>query len=450
MRLAGALETTAFVVPSEFEGFRQHIDPIWIEEALVATGFASIRRRRLPADQVVWLVVGMALMRNESIARVATMLNLAMPSGEVAKDVAPSALTQARQRLGDEPLEYLFGLTGRTWAHRSAGEHRWRGLALYGLDGTTIRVPDTEENWNAFGGQVGNGTRAGSAYPTVRAVALMALRSHLLAALRFGPYSTGEVTLASDLWDHVPENSLVIMDRNFTAARDLHRIATGAANRHWLIRLKKNVKLRRIERLGPNDELVELEVSGPVKRRSPGLPDAIRMRAIRYRRRGFKESWLITSLLDHKKHPAEELVALYHERWELELGYDEIKTHQLAREETIRSRTPTGVRQEIWGVALAYNLVRVEMERAANEADVEPNRISFVNALSMIRNAWIVWSTPPLAVGRIPEHLLDLRRHLGLLVLPKRRPERRYARAVKIKMSNYEKKWVLRPRPKPN
>lgn len=445
MRLAGALETTAFVVPSEFEGFRKHIDPVWIEEAVCATGFASLRRRRLPADQVIWLVLGMALMRNESIGRVATMLNLVMPSGSATDTVAPSALVQARQRLGDEPLEYLFGLTSRAWAGRSAREHAWRGLALYGLDGTTIRVPDTKENWEAFGGQKGNGVRAGSAYPTVRMVALMALRSHVLAAARFGAYATGEVTLAGELWDEVPGDSLVVMDRAFTAARDLHRISTGAPNRHWLIRLKKDLKLTKVERLGPNDELVDLKVSASMRKRDPELPDTIRMRRIRYRRPGFKESRLITSLLDPEKFPPEEIVGLYHERWELELGFDEIKTHQLAREEAIRSRTATGVRQEIWGVAVAYNLVRVEMERAAAEAGVEPRRISFVSALSLIRTAWLVWSTHPLAPGRIPEHLLDLRKQLGHLLLPERRTERRYPRVVKIKMSNYDKKWVRRP-----
>jgi hypothetical protein len=447
MRLAGALENTAALVPSEFEGFRKHIDPVWIEEALVATGFASFRRRRLPADQVIWLVLGMALMRNESIARVAAMLNLAMPSGNATNALAPSALVQARQRLGDEPLEYLFELSGATWASRSAREHTWRGLALYGVDGTTIRVPDTKENWAAFGGQNGNGTRAGSAYPTVRMVALMALRSHVIAAARFGSYSTGEVTLAAELWNAVPDESLVLMDRNFTAARDLHRLSTGALNRHWLIRMKSITKLKVVERFSPNDALVELAVHHSSRRQSPELPVTIRMREIRYRKKGFKESRLVTSLLDPKKYPADELVALYHERWELELGFDEIKTHQLAREEAIRSRTPSGVRQEIWGVALAYNLVRVEMERAAAEAGVEPRRISFVNSLAMIRTAWLVWSTPPLAPGRIPEHLLDLRRQLSNLVLPPRRSERRYPRVVKIKMSNYDKKWVKRPRP---
>jgi len=111
MGLAQAVQGTALVAPEQFDRFRQHIDPVWVEEAVVATGFASLRRRRLPADQMVWLVVGMALMRNESIERVASFLNVALPAGTGPKPVAPSALTQARQRLGDEPMEYLFNTT---------------------------------------------------------------------------------------------------------------------------------------------------------------------------------------------------------------------------------------------------------------------------------------------------------------------------------------------------
>jgi len=445
MGLAQAVQGAALVAPEQFDRFRQHIDPVWVEEAVVATGFASLRRRRLPADQVVWLVVGMALMRNESIERVASFLNVALPAGAGPKPVAPSALTQARQRLGDEPMEYLFNTTASHWAHRSAKSHPWRKLAVYALDGTTVRVPDSPDNWEQFGGNPGNGIRAGSAYPTVRAVALMAARSHLIAAARFAGYATGEVTLAAELWSQLPENSVVIIDRNFTAVRDLLEIATGAKNRHWLVRAKAHMKPVLVEKLGPNDELVELPVTRSMRASSSKpMPEAVRMRAIRYQRPGFRAGVLLTSLLDPKKYLAEEIVQLYHERWEIELGYDEIKTHLLDRQEAIRSRTPQGVRQEVWGILLAYNLVRVEMERAADEAGVEPTRISFVNALSLIRTAWLVWSTPPLAPGRIPEHLLDLRRHLGLLLLPERRSERRYPRVVKIKMSNYDKKWVKR------
>jgi hypothetical protein len=445
VRLQQALEATSPFVPDHFERFRAHIEPVWIEEALCATGFASLRRRRLPAEQVVWLVIGMGLMRNESIQRIATLLGLAMPSGGQTKAAAPSAFVQARQRLGDEPMAYLFESSASEWATRSARAHAWRGLGLYAIDGSTLKAPDSPGNWDTFGGQVA-GARAGSAYPTVRLTALMAARSHLIAACAFGPYKKGEITLAADLWAKLPDDSLVIGDRNFGTVRDLHRITSEGKGRHWLVRAKKQ-RVRVLKKLGKDDELVELLVTRSMRATSPALPATLQMRALRYQRPGFQPITLLTSLLDSKKYPAKELVALYHERWEIELGYDEIKTHLLAREETIRSRTPEGVRQELWGILVAYNLVRVEMERAADQAGVEPRRISFVNALSMIRSSWIVWSTEPVSPGRIPEHLLDMRRHIGMLLLPERRSERRYPRVVKIKMSNYDKKWVRRPLP---
>jgi hypothetical protein len=314
------------------------------------------------------------------------------------------------------------------------------------MDGSTVRVPDTKENWEAFGGQVGSGERAGSAYPTVRVVALMAVRAHLLSAMSFGSYETGEVTLARELWPYLPDDSLIIVDRNFTVAADLTRLQGDQRNRQWLTRAKSTVRLRILEKLGKDDALVEIELSDQTRRKTPGLPQPWVARAIRYKRKGFRLSTLLTSLTDSTKYPRDEVIALYHDRWEIELGYDEIKTHMLDREETIRSKTPQGVRQEVWAIGLAYNLVRVEMERAADEAGVEPTRISFVNALSIIWHAWIVWSTPPLAPGRIPSALADQRARLRLLLLPERRPERAYPRVVKIKMSNYNKKWVNRPR----
>lgn len=149
---------------------------------------------------------------------------------------------------------------------------------------------------------------------------------------------------------------------------------------------------------------------------------------------------VLTSLLDADHYPAAEFVELYHERWEIELGYDEIKTHMLARQETIRSKTPDGVRQEIWGIAIAYNLVRLEMERAAAEAKVAPNRISFVYTLALVCREWQRASAPRAAIGNIPRDLATLRLNLKRLVLPQRRPNRSFPRAVKIKMSNYARK----------
>lgn len=439
MNVEQALVLTSAGIPHEFSNFRAHIAAEWIESALALSGTATIRRRRLPAEQVFWLVVGMALMRDESIERVCALLGLALPS-EGRALVAKSAIPKARERLGAEPLEYVFTVSGSEWATRSADQHRWRGLALYGLDGTTLRVPDSEENWDAFGGQPSNGPRAGSAYPTVRLVGLMALRSHLLAALRFGPYSTGEVTLARELLGEIPNHSLTIVDRNFAVGSDLTALQGRGVNRHWLVRKRANTKLKLLKKLGPNDALVEISAGRGVRSNSPEMPPRWVARAIEYQRRGFKPGILLTSLLDPVTAPAAELIALYHERWELELGYDEVKTHLLARQETIRSRKPAGVLQEIWGIGLAYNLVRVEMQRVATKARLEPNRISFVNALALIRTAWLVWSTPPLAAAHIPAGIADLERQLAMLVLPERRSERAYPRAVKIKMSNYKRK----------
>lgn len=440
IQLQEALESLAgFVVPADFGRFRQHIDPAWIEEALDATGTASVRRRRLPAEQAIWLVIGMALLRQESIERVVMMLGLALPAAR-GDTAAKSGIAQARKRLGEEPLAYLFTTTADRWATQSADRHRWRGLSLHGLDGTTLKVPDSPENWAAFGGQCGSGTRNGSAYPMVRLVAVMALRSHLLSAVYFSDYATGETTLSDGFWSELPDNSVTIADRNFLVADDLTRLERSGTNRHWLTRAKSTTRLRVIKQLGRHDALVEITLSDQTRRAHPDLPPVWTARAITYQRKGFRPSTLLTSLLDEKRYPTDELVALYHERWELELGYDEIKTHMLDRQEAIRSRTPAGVRQELWGIALAYNLVRLEMERAADEAGVEPNRISFVNALALIRNAWLAWSTLPLAPGRIPEGLLYLRRCLKLLILPPRRPERAYPRAVKVKMSAYNRK----------
>jgi Insertion element 4 transposase N-terminal/Transposase DDE domain len=428
----------ADVIPGDLKRFQRHIDPVWIDEALEATGTATVRRRRLPADQVVWMVVGMALLRNDAIERVVDCLDLALPGRDGV--VAKSAIAQARQRLGDEPMAYLFAATAAAWAVKSAERHRWRGLALYGADGTTLRVADTAENREAFGGQNAGPDKGESGYPMVRILALMALRSHMLSAVRFADYRTGEVTLFDELWRELPDDSLTIVDRNFLVADHLTRLARSGTNRHWLTRAKSTTRLKTVRRLGKRDELVEIELSDQTRRAHPNLPSVWQARAITYQRKGFAPSVVLTSLLDPVQYPASEIVALYHERWEIELGYDEIKTHMLARQETIRSKTVTGVRQEIWGIAIAYNLVRLEMERAADEAKVEPTRISFVYALSLVCREWERANAPRAAIGNIPRDLATLRLNLKRLILPPRRSERSFPRAVKIKMSNYARK----------
>jgi hypothetical protein len=438
MHLLSALAQVADVPrPETFDHFRQHIDPAWIQAALEATGTATLRRRRLPAEQVIWLVVGMALFRDRAIVDVAESLNLALPSRRGGPTAAPSAVAKARARLGEEPMEWLFDTCAQRWSHASADKHRWRGLALYGVDGTTLRVPDSEENRAHFG-SAGDGPRGQSAYPQLRLAALLALRSHLIAAASFGPYFVGEGTYARALWSQLPDQSLCIVDRNFFAADVLIPLAREDTSRHWLIRAKKNLKWIVRERLGTHDFLVEMKVSPQARRKDPSLPERWVVRALRYQYRGFQPQWLLTSLLDGVAYPAPEIAALYHERWEIELGYDEIKTEMLDREEAIRSQSPQRIGQEVWGILLAFNLIRLEMERIAEEAGVEPTRISFITALHLICDEWI-WSASA-SPGAIPRHLRNLRAKIKRFILPQRRSERRYPRAVKIKMSSYPRK----------
>lgn len=428
--------TSAYGDPERFEVFRRHLDPSWIEQALAATGTATIRKRRLPVETVVWVVLGIALFRDRSIEDVASKLDLALPGG--GGTIARSSISHARTRLGSEPMKWLFDRTATAWAHASADAHRWRGLALYGIDGSSLRVPDTEENRAHFGGQSGrNATQSG--YPMARLVTLMVLRSHLLAGAHVGPYGgTHELEHAKELRTSIPANSLTVLDRGFLAASMLLGIQDEENNRHWLTRAKSTSKWRLVKRLGKGDDLVEMDVSRAARTKDPSLPKTWIMRAIRYHRTGFRPQTLLTSLLEPERYPSVEIIALYHERWELELGYDEIKTELLDREETIRSKTRKGVEQEIWGILLIYNLIRLEMARVAKEANVEPVRISFVESLRLIRDEWMWLAvTSP---GAIPKRLATLRANIKRYLLPPRRPQRSCPRVVKIKMSSYNRK----------
>ena len=435
MHLDKALKTvSAFIEPSQFESIRRHIPSAWVEQALEASGTATVRKRRLPAAQVVWLVIGMAMFRRWPIHDLVGKLDLVLPGPRAT--VVPSSVAEARARVGAEPLELIFEMGAKKWGHESARKHAWRGLAVYGVDGSTLRVADSPENRAHFGGP--SGERGDSGYPLVRVVTLMALRSHILAAADFGSYSDSEIVLSAFLWREVPDNSLVLVDRGFLAAGILVPLVNEGHNRHWLSRAKSTTKWRVVKHLAKNEDLVELTVSSQARSQDPDLPATYLARAIRYQMKGFRPGTILTSMLDGVQFPASEIVELYHERWELELGYDEIKTEMLDRLESIRSRTVTGVEQEIWGILLAFNLIRLEMERTADELGVEPTKISFVSALRIVCDtwSWCALASP----GALPARLKTMRDLFSRLVLPDRRRSRLYPRAVKIKMSNYPRK----------
>jgi hypothetical protein len=441
--LTAALAYTATVTPAAFPTLMKGLDPRWIEEALETTGTATVRRRRLPADRAVWMVLGMAVLRDWSIATIVNQLELAMPTRSGTRTVAASTVVKARARLGADPMEVLFTRSADEWAHASASRHRWRGLALYAVDGTILRVPDSDENRAHFGSQAAGAERGVSGYPLMRGVVLMAVRSHLLAAATFGPYTVDERTYASALWRSVPDHSLVLVDRLYLQADVLVPLMTSGHDRHWITRAKSATAFRVIRNLGPGDDLVEFEVSDKARRKDPSLPTHFDARAIRYTRKGYQPQHLLTSMVDADRFPADEVRALYHERWEIELGFGEIKTDMLERLEAIRSKSPVAIAQEMWGLLLVYNLVRLEMERIADELGVAPTRISFVAALREFVQFWLLGSKS-LSPGALPKQLAKVQDRIRRFVLPPRRPERVFPRAVKIKMSNYARKRPTR------
>lgn len=428
--------TSTYATPESFDTLSKNLDRAWVEEALLSTGVATLRQRRLPMDQVVWLVLGMGLMRSLPTRDIVHKLGLALPTA-TCRTVAPSAIPAARARLGAEPMQWLFMRTAAEWATPSAERDQWRGLSLWAVDGTSLRVPDTEDNRRHFGAQPkGERGRGDAAYPMVRLAVLMALRSHILAAASFGPYLVDERRYADDLWEALPDRSLVIVDRNYVNA-NVMALADEARERHWLMRAKSNTKYETLEELGKGDYLVERQVQHYLRRDHPHLPRTQRVRAIEYTVKG-EARVLLTSLIDAKRYPASEIIKLYSERWEIELGYDEIKTKLLERHETIRSKSPEAIAQELWGILTAYNLVRLEMERMADELDVSPLQISFIEALREIREQWL-WATYTETPGAIPKRLVSMRDRMRLYVLPSRR-QRSYRREVKLKMSSYPRK----------
>jgi len=272
------------------------------------------------------------------------------------------------------------------------------------------------------------------------------LRSHLLLDAVFGPYRNGALTRARQLWPRLPPQSLLIMDRQFATYENFHALSHPAQQRHGLTRAQPGphtATLHPLQELAPGDALVSLRPSRRTRSLHPGLPEFLTVRAIHYQRPGCRPQIRLTSLLDPVAFPAAEIITLYHERWEPELGYDEIKTHTLEREEaSLRCKRPQRIVQELWGLAVAYNLVRLTLADVARRAHVLPTQISYRHTLHFVRAFWIsAWHASP---GVLPKRLLALYDELPLLPLPPRR-NRAYPRAVKIKMSNDPRKH---PRPR--
>ena len=362
-----------------------------VDEVIDAAGEREQRRRMMPAWLTLYFTLALALFMDRGAARVMRKLAGVLAWAERGVAVAvPSeeALSNARSRLGAEPLRLLFWRVAGFVAPAGAPGAWWRGLRLVSLDGTTLDAQDEQANWERFGGpstKTADGRRLRGAFPQVRLLALAECGTRALVAAVHGAYSTGEKTLARDLIGQLGEGMLCLADRNF-ACWELWRdaAATGA---QLLWRIGASFTLPVDEVLPDGTYLSRLKA--PRKLRKDGAAD-ITVRVIEYRLEDehgeVTETFtLITTLLDPVAAPARELAELYKARWEIETALGSLKTQMKGAGVVLRSKTPDGVIQEIWALLCAYQAVRDLTAAAAALARQDPLRISFVNALDVVR-----------------------------------------------------------------
>jgi len=410
----------------------QHLPCEWIEEAIDSTEAASIRKRRLPAEQVVWLVVALALYRHKSVSEVLDDLELALPDAQV-RHLSKSAAAQARQRLGDKPLRWLFARSGLAWSEQDRTRYAFKGLQLFAIDGTTLRTHDLPALREHFGAQNYAGTTVAS-YPQVRGVTLTALPTHLIRDAAFGQYGTNEMLYAKELLPSIPDNSLTVFDRGFMSAEILCGLGAAGSNRHFIIPAKSNTKWE-VPAGSVEDATVRLRVSPQARAKCPQLPEFWEARAITTTSDDGKERVLLTSLKDRRRFKANDIVATYDQRWSVETSYRELKQSMLGTALTLRSKTVDGVYQEIWGTLTAYNLIRLEIAKAALAAKCEPTQVSFTRAFHIIQFE-LHWAAVVRAYGKLPAYMKHLRTRL-VTVLNEQRPGRKFDRAVKARPQRY-------------
>jgi hypothetical protein len=410
-------------------GLYQLIPERRLSAILSRTARSSERRRCLPADSVIWLVIARALFAADSIPKVWRRLHPTRDHPEPTD----SAFSQARRRLGVAPLRHLFLETaGPMAAHQTIGAF-YRGWRLMGLDGTTLDLPDTPDNARTFGRPTTG--RAEGAFPQVRLLALCELGTHAVCGLAIKPLCHGEPSMVGPLLEHLGPGMLLIWDRGFFSYELISAVVRRGA--HLLARVKSNTVLRPIRRLADGSYLAKLYPGAADRRRDMR---GLLVRVIEYthddpNRPGAGERHrLITDLTNPQDLPAHEAPLVYHERWEEELAFDEIKTHLSSRAIPIRSKTPAGVVQEVYGLVLAHYVVRRVMHDAAVVASQDPDRLSFIDSLRVLQCQ--LPESPQVAIETWYQRLL---REVWRQRLRPRR-NRWYPRVIKRKMSNWMKK----------
>jgi hypothetical protein len=308
-----------------------------------------------------------------------------------------SAITQARQRLGSVPLRELF-IRAAVPVARSGTKGAWLARRrLMAIDGTSFDVADTAENAEHFG-RMGSGSKA-SAFPKLQLVALAECASHAVVGAAFGPCRLGERTLAVELSTSVEPDMLVLADAGFYSWDLWRRFADTGADLAW--RVGASVSLGLLRWLHDGSYLALIYKPGLSQARRRALQEGARaggdidehlariVRVVEYevpdRNPTGELITVITTICDPYDTPALDLAAAYHERWEEESALDEIKTDLRGRGEVLRSKTPELVEQQMWGLLLAHYAIRALLVDAADEAGYDPDRLSFIRGLRLVR-----------------------------------------------------------------
>ena len=269
-----------------------YLDPELISRCLAESGTVTLRKRRLPLEMMVWCIVGMALERKEPLHQIVNRLDIMLPGNRPF--VAPSAVIQARQRLGSEAVRRVFTKTAQLW-HNATPHPQWCGLTLLAIDGVFWRTPDTPENDAAFPRQTHAGNPA--LYPQVKMVCQMELTSHLLTAAAFGTMKNSENELAEQLIEQTGDNTLTLMDKGYYSLGLLNAWSLAGEHRHWMIPLRKGAQYEEIRKLGKGDHLVKLKTSPQARKKWPGLGNEVTARLLTVTRKG-KVCHLLTSMTD--------------------------------------------------------------------------------------------------------------------------------------------------------
>jgi hypothetical protein len=386
--------------------------PETVRAVLAATGTASRRQRDLPAHVVVYYVIALALYMQSSTREVLRCLLEGVQwlrgPGAPVKVTGKSGISKARTRVGWQPLQQLHDHLVHpiaTPATKGAWYRTWR---LVSLDGSTLEVADEAGNAQVFGRPAAS--RGASAFPQLRFVALVENGTHVLFGTRCGPYAVGETTLAAAVLGCLCPGMLCLADRLFFGYALWTQAAATGADLLW--RGKQNLQVPCEQRLPDGSYLSRIYPSTQARRHGR---QGVGVRVIEYTLEGVPGAEpvyrLLTTLLDPAAAPAAELAALYHERWEIETAFDEFKTHLRGARIVLRSKTPDLVHQEFYGLLLAHFAVRGLMHEAALTAGEDPDHLSFLHAVRVIRRKLPCFTALPpgelerLACGSAPGDL---------------------------------------------